>query len=245
MAKLTGKVVLVTGGGSGIGAACAKLLLQEGAKVAIAGRTQSKLDDIVKTLGNPANLAAFAADVSDQKQVTALIVNVAKKFGGPIDILVNNAGTNIKGRAFRELTPEAWNNLIRTNLDSAFYCIHAVMPAMIERKDGVIINIVSVAGKRAIPLGGVAYAASKFGMAALGVGLGAEEKDHGIRVCNIYPGEVDTPIMQFRPAPVTESHRLSMLQPDDVAEAVRYVATQPKHVSIPELVIKPVTQMYV
>ena len=244
MAKLTDKIVLITGGGSGIGAACAQLLLQEGAKVAIAGRNQAKLDEVAKQLGNPVNLIQVAADVSDHRQVVQLVANVTKKLGGPIDILVNNAGTNLKERTFRELTPENWDKLIRTNLDGAFYCIHAVMPSMIARQDGVIVNIVSVAGKRATPLGGVAYAASKFGMAALGIGVGAEEKDSGIRVCNIYPGEVDTPILAFRPTPVTESHRLSMLQPEDVAEAVRYVVIQPKHVSIPELVIKPVAQMY-
>ena len=244
MAKLSGKIVLVTGGGSGIGAASAQCLLQEGAKVAIAGRNQAKLDEVVKHLGNPADLIAVAADVSDVKQVATLVATVTKKLGGPIDILVNNAGTNLKERTFRELTPESWDRLIRTNLDGAFYCIHAVMPSMIARKDGIIVNIVSVAGKRATPLGGVAYAASKFGMAALGIGVGAEEKDSGIRVCNIYPGEVDTPLLQFRPTPITEAHRLTMLQPEDVAEAVRYVAIQPKHVSIPELVIKPISQMY-
>jgi NADP-dependent 3-hydroxy acid dehydrogenase YdfG len=245
MGKLTGKIALVTGGGSGIGAASAQLLLQEGAKVAIAGRNQAKLDEVAKLLGNPVDLIPVAADVSDQRQVIMLVAHVAKKLGGPIDILVNNAGTNLKERSFRELTPEAWDRLIRTNLDGAFYCIHAVMPSMIARQDGVIINIVSTAGKRASPLGGVAYAASKFGMAALGLGVGAEEKDSGIRVCNIYPGEVDTPILQFRPTPVTQEHRQRMLQPDDVAQAVRFVAIQPKHVSIPELVIKPVAQMYV
>src|ERR1019366_8523944 len=243
MAKLTDKIVLITGGGSGIGAASAQLLLQEGAKVAIAGRNQAKLDEVAKQLGNPLDLFPVAADVSDQRQVVMLVAAVTKKLGGPIDILVNNAGTNLKERTFRELTPEAWDRLIRTNLDGAFYCIHAVVPSMIARKDGVIVNIVSVAGKRATPLGGVAYAASKFGMAALGIGVGAEEKDNGIRVCNIYPGEVDTAILQFRPTPVTESHRQSMLQPQDVAEAVRFVVIQPKHVSIPELVIKPIAQM--
>ncbi len=245
MGKLTGKIVLVTGGGSGIGAASAKLLLQEGAKVAIAGRNQAKLDEVAEQLGNPVDLIPVAADVSQQMQVVMLVANVTKKLGGPIDILVNNAGTNLKERAFRELTPEAWDRLIRTNLDGAFYCIHAVMPSMIARQDGIIINVVSIAGKRATPLGGVAYAASKFGMAALGLGVGAEEKDRGLRVCNIYPGEVDTPILQFRPTPVTQEHRQRMLQPEDVAEAVRFAAIQPKHVSIPELVIKPVAQMYV
>ena len=241
MAKLTGKIALVTGGGSGIGAASAKALLDEGARVAIAGRDQKKLDGVAKQLGN---VLAVATDVSDQKQVAALIAKVTEKLG-PIDILVNNAGTNLKERTFRELTPEAWDRLIRTNLDGAFYAIHAVFPGMAARKDGVIINIVSIAGKRASPLGGIAYAASKFGQAALGIALAAEEKDSGVRVCNIYPGEVDTPILVFRPQPISETHRQTILQPEDVAEAVRFVAIQPKHVSIPELIIKPTTQTYV
>jgi NADP-dependent 3-hydroxy acid dehydrogenase YdfG len=241
MPKLTGKTVLVTGGGSGIGAASAKALFDEGAKVAIAGRDQKKLDDLAKQLGN---VLPIACDVSDQKQVAALVKRVSEKLG-PIDILVNNAGTNLKERTFRELTPEAWDRLIRTNLDGAFYAIHAVFPSMAARKDGVIINIVSVAGKRASPLGGIAYAASKFGQAALGIALAAEEKDSGIRVCNIYPGEVDTPILVFRPQPISEEHRRTILKPEDVAEAVRFVALLPAHVSIPELVIKPTAQMYV
>ena len=242
MGKLTGKIALVTGGGSGIGAASAKALAEEGAKVAIAGRDQKKLDGIAKELGN---VLAVAADVSDAKQVAMLVATVTKKLGGPIDILVNNAGTNLKERTFREMTPEAWDRLVQTNLNGAFYCIHAVAPSMLERKDGVIINIVSTSGKRAHPLGGVAYAASKFGQAALGLALGAEEKDSGIRFCNIFPGEVDTPILVHRPQPISEEHRARILQPQDVAEAVRFVATQPKHVSIPELIIKPVSQMYV
>ena len=96
MAKLTGKIVLVTGGGSGIGAASAQALLQEGAKVAIAGRDLKKLDEVAKALGNPANLITVAADVSDQKQVVTMVATVVKKLGGAIDNLVNNAGTNLK-----------------------------------------------------------------------------------------------------------------------------------------------------
>ena len=244
MSKLTGKTILITGGGSGIGAASAQVLLEEGARVAITGRDQAKLDAVARELGKPKNVLTVATDVSDKAQVTTLVTTVVSKLG-PIDILVNNAGTNLKERTFRELTTEAWDRLIRTNLDGAFYTIHAVLPGMLARQDGLIINIVSIAGKRASPLGGVAYAASKFGMAALGIGLAAEEKDAGIRVCNIYPGEVDTPILQFRPAPISEEHRQKILRPDDVAEAVRFVALLPKHVSVPELVIKPTSQSYV
>jgi NADP-dependent 3-hydroxy acid dehydrogenase YdfG len=116
---------------------------------------------------------------------------------------------------------------------------------MLHRGDGVVINISSIAGKRASPLGGAGYSAAKFGMTALGLCLAAEEKDCGIRVCNIYPGEVDTPILEVRPQPITEEHRHKILKPEDVAAAVLFVATLPSHVSVPELVIKPTSQLYV
>jgi NADP-dependent 3-hydroxy acid dehydrogenase YdfG len=244
MAGVKNKVVLITGGGSGIGLASARLLLDSGAKVAISGRDASKLAGNTKDFPARDRLFLQAADVSDPAQVQALVDKVGTHFG-PIDILVNSAGTNIKNRTFRELSVEAWQKLIRTNLDGAFYCIHAVLPAMLKRRDGLIININSIAGLRASPLGGVAYAASKFGMTALGLGLAAEEKDAGIRVTNIYPGEVDTPILEFRPQPVTEEHRQRILKPEDVAAAVLFVAGQPPHVSIPELTIKPTSQLYI
>jgi NADP-dependent 3-hydroxy acid dehydrogenase YdfG len=244
MASFQRKVVLVTGGGSGIGLATARLFLENGAKVAITGRNYTKLADNTKDFPGRDRLFLQAADVADPAQVRALVDNVVRHFG-PIDILVNSAGTNIKNRTFQELTPETWQKLLRTNLDGAFYCIWAVLPAMLQRRDGLIININSIAGLRASPLGGVAYAASKFGMTALGLGLAAEEKDNGIRVTNIYPGEVDTPILEFRPQAVTEEHRQRILKPEDVAAAVLFAAGQPPHVSIPELTIKPTVQTYI
>jgi NADP-dependent 3-hydroxy acid dehydrogenase YdfG len=244
MASLQNKVVLITGGGSGIGLATARLFLENGAQVAIAGRNYTKLADNTKSFPGRERLFLQATDVANPDQVRALVQNAVGQFGR-IDILVNSAGTNIKNRTFRELTIETWQQLLRTNLDGAFYCIQAVLPAMRERKDGLIININSVAGLRASPLGGVAYAASKFGMTALGLGLAAEEKDNGIRVTNIYPGEVDTPILEFRPEPITEEHRGRILKPEDVAGAVLFAASQPPHVSIPELIIKPTVQAYI
>jgi NADP-dependent 3-hydroxy acid dehydrogenase YdfG len=244
MAQLTHKVALVTGGGSGIGLAVAGLLLQAGARVAIAGRSGARLDEAAHALNAGDRLVTVAVDVAKADRVREMVDTVTARLG-PVDVLINNAGTNLKERTFRELTPETWDRLIRTNLDGAFYCIYAVLPGMLARRDGVIVNVVSIAGKRASPLGGVAYAAAKFGMSALGIGLAAEEKDSGIRVCNIYPGEVDTPILEMRPQPVTEEHRQRILRPEDVANAVLFVATQPPNVSIPELVIKPTWQTYV
>jgi NADP-dependent 3-hydroxy acid dehydrogenase YdfG len=244
MSKLQSKTALVTGGGSGIGLAVTRLFLREGARVAVTGRDETKLREATRGLDAGDRLLCHATDVSDPDQVAALVRTVTERLG-PIDILVNNAGTNLKERAFRELTPETWGRLIRTNLDGAFYCINAVLPQMLERRDGVIVNISSVAGKRAGPLGGAAYVASKFGMTGMGLCLAAEEKDSGIRVSNVYPGEVNTPILEVRPQPVTQEQRQKILQPEDVAAAVLFVAALPPHVSVPELVIKPTAQTYV
>lgn len=243
MSKLAGKVAVITGGGSGVGKAAAALFLQAGAKVVIAGRDAAKLQAAVKELNAGPNLIAVPTDVGEVDQCQKLIDAATKGFGH-VDILVNNAGTNLKARTIRELTPESWDMMIRANLDGAFYCTKAVLPQMFERKDGVIVNVVSVAGKRANPLGGAAYVAAKFGMGGLGLVLSNEEKDSGVRVSNIYPGEIDTPILVHRPTPVSEAQRSIILKPEDVAEAVLYVASLPPRVSIPELVIKPSAQMY-
>src|SRR5262245_24075510 len=156
MAKLTDKVAVVTGGGSGVGKAVALLFLKEGAKVVIAGRDQTKLAAVAAEAKAGDRLRAVPTDVSSPAQCESLIRTATDAFGR-VDVLVNNAGANLKARTIRELTPESWDMMIRTNLDGAFYCTKAVLPQMFDRKDGVIVNVVSVAGKRANPLGGAAY----------------------------------------------------------------------------------------
>ena len=224
--------------------ASARVLLEQGARVAITGRDEGKLSRAAETLAGGDRLLFYAVDVAASDQVHAAVRHVSERWGA-IEILVNNAGLNLKQRSVRELTPESWQLLLRANLDGAFYCIHAVLPGMLERHNGVIINISSIAGKRPGPLGGAAYAASKFGMRALGLCLAAEEKDSGVRVSNIYPGEIDTPILEHRPRPVTDEQRAVILKPEDVAEAVLFVAALPPRVSVPELVIKPTAQVYI
>ncbi len=240
MSRLTGKSALVTGGGSGIGLAVAP----EGARVAITGRSEDRLRAAATVLGAGERVIWHAADVSQPEPVAALVKDVTARLGR-IDILVNNAGANIKQRSFRELTPETWKYLVAANLDGAFYCIHAVLPQMLERKEGLIINVNSTSGKRAGPLGGAAYSAAKFGLRGLAMAVAAEEKSSGVRVSTIYPGEVDTPILEHRPNPVTDEHRKGILQADDVAAAVIFIATLPPRAWVPELVIAPTKQQYV
>jgi NADP-dependent 3-hydroxy acid dehydrogenase YdfG len=237
------KSILITGGGSGVGKAIAAKFLAAGWNVAISGRDDAKLQAAAAELGHATQLLTIAGDVSDPELAAAIIATATKVFGH-IDVLVNNAGANVRNRALRDLSIDDWNTLIRTNLDGAFYCLHAVLPQMLARRDGVIVNIVSVAGKRANPLGGAAYIAAKFGMGGLGMCLSNEERESGVRVSNIYPGEIDTPILAQRPKPVTDEQRAVILKPDDVASAVFFVATLPPHVSVPELVIKPTAHTY-
>jgi NADP-dependent 3-hydroxy acid dehydrogenase YdfG len=163
---------------------------------------------------------------------------------GPVDILVNGAGLNIIHRTLAETTPEEWDRLVAINATGALNCLQAVLPQMRERGDGLVINISSVAGKRALKLGGVAYCASKFAMTALGTFAALEEGKNGIRVTNIYPGEVDTPILENRPVPITPEHRARILQPEDVAVAVVMIAKLPPRAHVSEMVIKPTTQEF-
>lgn len=240
MSRFQGKNVLVTGGGSGVGQATARMFAQEGANVAIAGRDAAKLAETAKDFPK---MLMIPTDVTEPESVAALFKTVLAKFGH-IDVLVNNAGTNIKARKMRELTVENWQKLVKTNLDGAFYCIQAVLPSMIERKDGVIVNVNSVSGKRPYPLAGAGYAAGKFGLHALAGCLASEELESGIRVSSIYPGEIDTPILSERPTPVSAEQREKILKAEDIANAILFVAGLPPHVSVPELIIKPTSQLY-
>ena len=244
MSRLTDKKILVTGGGSGIGLATAQALLAEGAEVAITGRNEKKLAEAVASCGPGARIFSHAADLADASQVKKLIDGVTAKMGR-IDILVNNAGLNIKDRLFRDLTPETWRELVGANLDGAFYCTHAVLPQMRARKSGLIITVNSIAGLRANPLGGVGYIAAKFGLRGMALGVAAEEKGNGIRLSSIYPGEVNTPILEVRPEAVSEERKQAMLQPADVAAAVVFIATLPAHVGIPELIISPADAVFI
>jgi NADP-dependent 3-hydroxy acid dehydrogenase YdfG len=244
MSRLAGKTALITGGGSGIGLEAARLFLGEGARVAIAGRNADKLRRAAESLGVGDRVTAHAADVSRVEQAQALVRDVSTKLGR-IDVLVNNAGANLKERSMRELTTETWRLMLGANLEGAFYCMKAVLPQMLERKDGVIINVNSISGKRASPLGGTAYVAAKFGLRGLAMAVAAEETGNGVRISSIFPGEVDTPILENRPKALTEEHRQKILKAEDVAAAILFVATLPPRVAIPELVITPATAVYI
>src|SRR5690606_9192103 len=242
--RLDGKIALVTGGGTGIGQAATQALAQEGAQVIITGRRAAKLEKTCAAIRAPRPVRSYVADVANRSQVNDLVAWIKAKFG-PVDILVNNAGTNVTRRAVAELAPEDWDLLMQVNATGAFNVIHAVLPDMRARKDGVIINVSSLAGVRASNLGGAAYSASKHALCALTRVIAIEDKDNGIRATNLCPGEVNTPILDERPVKVSEEHKAQILQPEDVAAAVVFIATLPPRAHVPELLIKPTTQRFV
>jgi NADP-dependent 3-hydroxy acid dehydrogenase YdfG len=241
--NLSGKTALITGGGSGIGAACAVALAREGCAVGISGRREARLKEAAARFEGQPAIRSFVSDVGDRDSVAKLFDWATSELGH-IDILVNSAGVNTQKRLFAELSPEDWDKLLRINATGAFNTMHAVLPQMRQRKDGLIINVASIAGLRCSLLGGVAYNASKFAMRALGLTVNNEFCEEGIRVTMIHPGEVDTPILDDRPVPVGPEHRARILKPEDVAAAVVMVAKLPPRANVTELTIKPTTQPF-
>ena len=240
--SLSGKAVVVTGGGSGIGAAIAVSFAAEGAEVMIAGRSAEKLQAVVDEAAHGI-VIPFVCDVSDRGQATNLIAHATERFG-MVDILVNAAGVNIPRRLMSELDPLDWDRLVAINATGTFNTLHAVMPQMRQRKDGVIINVNSTSGVRPGMLGGVAYNASKYAVSALTHSVAQEVKDEGIRLTNLCPGEVDTPILEQRPTPVTDEHRARILQPEDIAAVALTIAQLPPRANVVEVIVKPTMQAF-
>jgi NAD(P)-dependent dehydrogenase (short-subunit alcohol dehydrogenase family) len=240
---LQGKTAVVTGGATGIGQAIADRLAKAGAQVAIGGRRLEKLRLAVDACRGKFPVRCHVCDVANRESVARFFEWSLGELQA-IDILINAAGANIKNRSIAEMRPEQWDELMAVNATGAYNCMAAVLPGMRQRQSGLIINISSISGLRASRLGGVAYCASKFAMAGLGTAVSLEEAKNGIRVSNVFPGEVDTPILDERPTPVTPEHRARILKPEDVAAAVLMIAGLPPRAHIPELVIKPTLQEF-
>ena len=241
--SLANKTALVTGGGSGIGLGVAVALAREGCRVAIAGRRPEILKAAAATWTGEPPILHRACDVADRGSVETLFAWASEQLGR-IDILVNAAGVNIKNRMMANMEPPEWDRVLAINATGVYNCMYSVLPQMRERKDGVIVNISSISGKRAAALGGVAYNASKFAVAALGTSVANEEVPNNIRVTNVYPGEVDTPILEHRPQPVSAERRAKMLLPEDVADLVVAIIKLPPRAHVPDVVIKPTAAEY-
>jgi NADP-dependent 3-hydroxy acid dehydrogenase YdfG len=239
MTAFASKVVWMTGAGTGIGRAGALMFAREGAAVALIGRRRDKLDEVaaeIQAIGGKAEVEAL--DVADREKVGEAGERLLKRLGR-VDILVNNAGLNVVNRRLTEITAEDWDYILAVNLTGAFNMVQAVMPAMRNQRDGLIINIASTAAKRVSGVAGIAYSASKFGMLGMSLSLTQEAWKFGIRACCLCPDDVNTPIMARRTVKYPPEVLEQFIQPEDLAEAMRFVALMPRRTSIPEMLIYP------
>lgn len=216
MESLKGKTALITGGGKGIGRAIAIALAKEGVDIALLGRSTGPLEEVAEEVTAHGVKAAFAiADVGDIDAVNTAVQKISEAFD-TIDILINNAGIASFGN-FMELEPAQWENIIRVNLLGVYYVTRAILPGMIERQTGDIINISSTAGQRGAPLTS-AYSASKFGLLGLTESLMLEVRKHNIRVSALTPSTIATDMA--KELKLTDGNPDKVLQPEDLAEFV-------------------------
>lgn len=235
--ELSGRVVWITGGSSGIGQHCAFLLAAEGAKVIISGR---RAQAIQETIDQHPELRIEGAvlDVADRDSVYRVAQEILQRHGR-IDILVNSAGVNVANRSWSTLDTDDFDRVMQVNLKGSMYCTLAVLGSMRARQDGLVIHIASWAGRHVSALTGPSYTAAKHAVVAMSQSLNVEECVNGIRSTAILPGEVATPIMQSRAVPPTKQELSLMLQPEQVAQTVRMVALMPATVCVNEILISP------
>ena len=229
------KTAVITGAGSGVGAATARALAKQGWRVALIGRRREALE---KTAAEIPGALVCPCDIGDPDAVAAMGARVLADFG-TVEVLVNAAGTNAPQRALEVLSLADYRAMMDTNLNGAYYCVQAFLPQMRARGSGTIVNIVSDAGKAASPKAGPGYVMSKFGMAGLNQAINAEERGHGVRACAIFPGDIDTPLLLRRPVQPDAEARARMMQPEDIAECALLAINLPSRVIIEEMLVRP------
>jgi NADP-dependent 3-hydroxy acid dehydrogenase YdfG len=241
------RVAVVTGASSGIGAATAKALAREGFAVALAARRDERIKELADEITTAGGKAlAVPTDVADARAAEGLI-KTAKDELGSVDVLVNNAGVMLLGPILGA-DLEHWQRMVNVNLLGLIYCTHAALPIMQEQGGGHVINVSSVAG-RVARMGSGVYNATKWGVGAFSESLRQEGVNYNVRVTIIEPGFVDTELQAHNEIPmvvdVLEKSREEIgkvLEADDIANAIVYAATQPEHVSINEVLVRPTKQ---
>lgn len=235
------KVVLILGASSGIGRAAAMLFAREGAKVVAAARRDDRLQSLKEELAREQReITVRTADVCQFRDMQQLAQETLEGFGR-IDILVSASGTNTPDRSMQRLNVGLWNSLIDVNLNGAFYATYAVLPAMRNARNGLLIYISSMGGV-APDLSGAGYQAAKRGILGLSHAIRLEEKQNGIRTSVICPGLVNTELVEKRPVKVLPEELAKALQPEDVAEAIMYISKLPPRAVVPEIHMLPALQ---
>lgn len=236
--SLKDKVAIIVGASSGMGAAAARALAEHGMRAVLAARREDRLRELAQTIEESGGTALpCPTDVADRGAVERLVATANDTFGR-IDLLVYATGTNIPDRSLDRLTPETWDMMLATNLTGAYHCTQLVLPVMRRQGEGQLIYL-STGAVQTPDVSGVSYQASKHGLSGLAFGTAQEEKANGIRTCVIYPGLTDTEILAKRPVPTPPEVMAKALEPEDVAEAVVYVARLHPRACVPELRLMP------
>ncbi len=230
--NLKNSIIWITGSGQGIGKAIAMNLAKNGARVVMTSRSLEKLAETAKEIQDAGGeVLALPGDVRDVAQIESIVNQVESEWGG-IDVLINNAGVGIF-KKITKLEESDWNDMMDANAKSAFLCSRAVLPGMMDRQRGHIVNIVSVAARKAFP-NNAGYSASKYAMLGFTDVLRLEARDHGIKVTAVLPGATDTPL--WGDANIDHS---KMMQPKAVAESIVGLLGNTSNAMIEELVIRP------
>jgi len=224
------QVLLITGASSGIGAATARQAVDAGWRVLLTARREDRLLELASELGGDEQALALRCDVTSFHDQETAVRTAVERFGR-LDAFLANAGFGAK-RGFLEETPEHWKAMVDTNVLGAAYSIRAALAQFKEQGSGHVLLMSSVAGRRALP--GSLYSATKFAVTAMGEGLRAEIAETPIKVTLIEPGMVDTEFFENRPA--------NALEADDIARAIMYALSQPAHVDVNEVLVRPVSQ---
>ncbi|MEO0378337.1 MAG: SDR family oxidoreductase [Cyanobacteria bacterium P01_A01_bin.17] len=247
MISIQNKITLITGASSGIGAACAKAFAATGAKLLLAARREDRLQALAAALKNEfgAEVYVLVMDVCDRKQTQTQLNSLPDPWSN-IDILINNAGLSRGLNKLHEGSIQDWEEMIDTNVKGLLYVTRALVPGMVERQQGHIINIGSIAGHETYPNGNV-YCATKAAVRAISEGLKQDLLGTPIRVSSVDPGLVETEFSEVRFRGDTDRAKqvyqnLTPLTPEDVADVVLFCATRPTHVNLSEVLLLPTDQ---
>ncbi len=238
MQLLDEKIAIIAGASSGMGAATARLFAAQGAKVVLGARNAAALGGLAEEINAAGGTAcAVPTDATDGAAAQTLVDQAVEHFDR-VDVLINSVGTNLKQRALTVLDPADWEMMLATNLSAAFNLTRAVLPQLRAHGEGLIVHYSSGAVQRP-DVSGVAYQASKHGVAGLAYGTMEEEKENGIRVTVIFPGLCNTPLVEKRPTPTPPEVLAKALEPEDVARAALLVASLPSRAYVPDMRLLP------
>ena len=239
MDTLSNKIVWITGAGTGIGRGGALALASAGAHLVLSGRRQAQLEQVAEqVVASGGSADVLPLDIVDRAAVDACVERIVEEHGR-LDILVNSAGLNVPKRRWRDLGAEDWNTVIDVDLNGAFNVCHASLAVMRRQRDGLIINVSSMASQRVTGVSGPAYTAAKTALNAMNESINFENCHLGIRACALCPGEVATEILDKRPAPPSADERAKMVQEEDVGRTILFIAQMPAHVCLNEIHITP------